>query len=462
VSAGPEEIIAARRRPARLLQRVVRVQPQEIAALLWACLYFFCLLASYYVLRPIRDALGLVGGTAHLPWLFLGTLTAMFVANPLFSALVSRLPRRRFIPYTYRFFGLNLLLFFVLLQALPERQQVYVARAFFIWTSVFNLFVVSVFWGFMADGFSSAQGKRLFGFIGVGGTLGAIVGAGSTTMLAHVLGPANLLLLAAVLLECAVFCVSRLARRFDAAGIAEGRPIEPATAPGPQDSAPTLSYARWKPERAGGALDGIARTLLSPYLLGICAYMLLFTISATLLYFEQAEIVNRSFHDSNTRTAFFARIDLLVNVLAILVQAGLTGRIMSTIGVGPTAALLPLITLVGFLLLVRSPTLALLMGVQVARRAADYAIARPAREVFFTVVRRDEKYKAKSFIDTFVYRGGDAVGAGVSGLIRALGGGLATTTILAVPLTLIWAAVALLLGRRQEQLARRRADSASV
>src|SRR5437867_1762681 len=188
----------------RTLQRIIDVRPEEVRATLWSCGYFFCLLASYYILRPIRDSAGVAGGVKNLPWLFTGTMLVMLLVNPPFAALVSNLPRRRFIPLTYRFFAVNLLIFFALYKLLPETQQVWVGRAFYIWTAVFNLFVVSIFWGFMADAFNSGQGKRLFGFIGVGGTVGGIVGSAITASLVKGVGPAGLLLVSAALLEVSV------------------------------------------------------------------------------------------------------------------------------------------------------------------------------------------------------------------------------------------------------------------
>ncbi len=417
------------------LERLVRVHDDELAALGWSCLYFFFLLSSYYILRPVRDEMGIAGGVRNLPWLYLGTLTGMLVLNPLFAWLVIRLPRRRFIPLVNRFFLACLLAFFLLMRFAPQEWLVWAGRAFFVWVSIFNLFVVSVFWGFMADMWRSEQGKRLFGMIGVGGTAGAIVGAAITASLVEWIGVAALMLISAALLEGATFCAARLSRRF---------------VPGtdtPQERASPV-----------GLLNGILLTARSPYLLGICAYMFLYTVMSTFLWFIQQNIVAGAIDDGETRTALFARMDLAVNVLTIVVQVFFTGRIIRVLGVGLTLALLPLVSFIGFGTLGLYPTLAVVVTFQVLRRASNFALARPAREVLYTPLGRDEKYKAKSFIDTFVYRGGDAVGAAAFGALTKTVTGLAGIAFIAVPLAAAWAVVGLALGRRQAKLAAERGD----
>ena len=278
------------------------------------------------------------------------------------------------------------------------------------------MFVVSVFWAFMAAVFGTEQGKRLFGFIGVGGTLGAILGGTLTAALAAVVGQANLLLASVALIELGVWCVYALGR------LARERRLEPGEHAGEE-------------VLGGGALAGVSRALRSPYLLGICLYMLLFTIGSTFLYFQQAEIVERGIVDRDARTAFFARIDVLVNVLTVVVQAGLTGRLLKWLGIGLTLALLPAVSVAGFLGLALLPALGLVAVFQVLRRAGNFAVARPTREVLFTAVPREDKYKAKSFIDTFVYRAGDQVGAWSYALLGGLGLGVAGIAWVAVPLS---------------------------
>ena len=410
--------------------RLLAVERGEFRAAVLSAAYFFFVLCSYYVLRPIRDEMGVAGGVDNLPWLFTGTLVVMLLVNPVFAAVVARYPVRRFIPLTYRFFALNLVIFWAVLTLAGDAADVWVGRAFFVWLSVFNLFVVSVFWAFMADNWDIAQAKRLFGFIAVGGTLGAIVGAGMTALLAAAAGPTNLLLVSVVLLEAAVHC-ARSVRGSDApaAAASHGEPI------------------------GGGVFAGIAHVARSPYLLGICAYMLLYTVAATVLYFQQAEIAASHFDDRIARTQFFAGIDLAVNVLTMVVQVFLTARVIAWFGVGATLAFLPALFVIGFVGLGLWPTVAVLVAFQVLRRAGNFALARPARETLYTVVSREDKYKAKNLIDTFVYRAGDQVGAWGYTALAAAGLGLAGTAFAAAPLAVLWIGVAVWLGRAQARRA---------
>jgi AAA family ATP:ADP antiporter len=416
----------------KALQRVVEVRDDEVAALLLSTLYVFLLFTGYYIIRPVRDEMGMAGGVRDLAWLFTATLLAMLVVHPAYAALVARLGRQRFIPLAYRFFAANLVLFFVLLKVVSVDHQLWIARVFFVWTSVFNLFVVSVFWSFMADLFRAEQGKRLFGFVAVGATVGGIVGSTVTSSLVGLVGAATLLLVSAATLEVAVWVVRLLIR-----DESSHRPVE---------------QPREQPI-GGGALDGITAVLRSPYLLAVCGYMLLYTITSTLLYFQQAEIVPAVLGDDRAaRTAFLARIDLAVNILTVIVQTTLSGRIMKRIGIGLSLALLPVVSLAGFVGIAVAPGLGVLAVFQVLRRSSNYALARPSREVLYTVLPRDEKYKAKHFVDTFVYRAGDQVGAWSYAGARALG--LATTgiAVVAIPVSLVWGLIALWLGRRQLQL----------
>jgi len=399
----------------------------------WALLYFFVLLCSYYILRPLRDEMGIAGGVENLQWLFTGTFVAMLACVPLFGWLTSRYPRRRFLPAVYLFFIANLLGFYLLFRS--GISHAWVARGFFIWVSVFNLFVVAVFWSFMADIFRNQQARRLFGLIAAGGTIGALTGPALTALLAVPLGPVNLLPVSAALLSVAVLCIRRLARwQAD---------VQPGDAPATDDRLPL----------GGGILAGLRQVATSPYLLGISLLMLLFTTLATFLYFQQAEIVRDSFADPARRTTVFALIDLAVNGLTLLTQLFLTGRLVRWLGLPATLALVPLLLAAGFLALAIAPVIAVLAVVQVVRRAGNYAIMRPAREMLYVVLGREAKYKAKSVIDTLVYRGGDAVSAWVYTAMRGLGLELAGIALLSVPLALGWAGLAWRLGVRQNELA---------
>jgi len=418
----------------RLLLVFVNVRATEVAALGWAWAYFFCVLSSYYVIRPIRDEAGVAGGVENLSWLFTGTLIGMILFNPPFAALASRLPRRRFIAYTYRFFVANLAGFFLVMQLAPEVSQIWVGRLFFVWVSVFNMFVVSIFWATLVDLFTREQSTRLFGFIAAGATIGAIVGSSLTAVLVSLVGSATLLLVSAALLECAVRSFHRLTRV--------------ATVGAAADTA--LEQER---PIGGGAWSGVTQLLRSPYLLGICAYMLLFTTLTTFLYFQQAAIVDAAIVDRTARTEFFARLNLAVNVITLFVQTVLTGRIVRRFGIALTLTILPAMTVLGFVLLGLMPTIGIIVGFQVLRRAGEFALARPAREILFTTVSREEKYKAKSLIDTFVYRAGDQVGAWSYALMAALGLGVVGVAWVAVPISVVWLFSGWRLGRQQERLA---------
>ena len=333
---------AARPLPSRwafaLLRQAIDVRPAEIKALCWAWLYIFSVLFSYYILRPIRDEMGVAGGVENLPWLFTGTLIGMIAVNPAFAALVAKLPRVKFIACSYRFFAANLLIFMLLLQISTAEQHIWIGRIFFIWASVFNLFVVSVFWALMVDVFDADQGKRLFGFIAAGATLGGLAGSSVTAALAKETSAPYLLFGSVLLLEAAVFCVRRLSLLSDAlhrspAATREQAPI------------------------GGAVLSGLAHSLKSPYLINVSLFLLLYAITSTFLYFQQAEIARTYFADRGERTAFFARIDLWVNILTLGAQLFITGRALKRMGVTLTLAFVPALTLVGFATLAITPQL---------------------------------------------------------------------------------------------------------
>ena len=417
----------------RILRRFLDVRPGETRALGWSWLYIFSVLSSYYILRPVRDDMGVAGGIENLPWLFTGTLAGMIAVNPAFAALVARLPRVRFIAIAYRFFISNLLIFAVLLHAATAEQNIWLGRIFFIWTSIFNLFVVSVFWALMVDVFDSEQSKRLFGFIAAGATLGGIVGSSITASLAKQVSPVYLLLISAILIELAVFGVRRLSKLSQALRRQPGMR---------SDEAPI----------GGSVFSGVSHALKSPYLINVSVYILLFTITSTFLYFQQAEIAAQSFADRGARTAFFASIDLWVNVLTLAAQLFLTHRLLRRVGVAVTLAILPALSIFGFGTLASMPTIAVLVAYQVLRRAGNFAFARPTREVLFTVVPREDKYKAKSFIDTVVYRLGDQVGTWSYAGLGLLGFGMTGIALVAVPISCAWLVNGWWLGRKQEKM----------
>jgi AAA family ATP:ADP antiporter len=425
------------------VRNAVDARPGEGAALVWSCAYYFFVLCAYYVLRPIRDEMGAAGGVDNLAWLFTGTLGAMLLVQPFYGGLVAKLPRRRFVPLTYRFFITNLVAFFVLLKIADASQSVWIGRVFFIWTSVFNLFVVSVFWSFMADIFRPGQGKRLFGIVAVGGTVGAVLGSTITTALAKPLGSINLLLVSALILELAARASSALDAREPLLRAADATPDANAS---PREAA---AGGNADTVIGGGVLDGVKHVLKSPYLIGIAVLMLCFTIASTFLYFQQVDIVAQAFADDrDARTRTFGLIDLAVNILTLITQLFLTGRVVKWFGVGATLAFLPVVTLIGFAVLGVSPVLPVLIVFLVIRRAGNFAIQRPAREALYTVLPRGDKYKAKNFNDTFVYRLGDQMGAWSYTWMGVFGLGLSALAFSMVPLSAAWLALALWLGRR--------------
>lgn len=424
------------------LLRLTDVRPEEVSLLLWSMLYIFCVLSSYYVIRPVRDTLGIDGGVNNLQWLFAATLGVMLLLTLPFSALSARLPRRRFIPWVYRFFISHLIIFALLMTFLPQgNDHRWLGRVFFVWVSVFNLYVVSVFWSMVADIFDRERASRLFSLMAAGATLGAVIGSLLTTVLVRWLSMSGLFILSAVLLEVAVFCVRRLNARV------RQHPLTPLN----RDALPQQK-ASDDGAVGGGIFAGIAAIARSGYLLNICLYMLLFSVTSTFVYFRQAALVDQLFTSNESRTTFFAVSDLAVNILTLLSQLLITGRLLSHYGTRRVLAILPLITLAGFALLSVWPTLAGLFIFAVLRRAGNFAFARPAREVLFTVLSREEKYKAKNVTDTVVYRVGDQAGAWSWTAMNALGLSGNLIAWLAIPLSLIWLLNSLWLGKKQHWL----------
>lgn len=416
------------------LSRLLRLEPGEFAPVAWSFAYFFCLLSGYYVLRPVRDEMGIQGGVDALAWVFSATFVAMLAVVPAFGWAVRRFPRRHLVIVSYGFFLANLLGFFLLMRlgVTPE----WTARAFFVWVSVYNLFVISLFWSVMNDVFDRVQALRLFGVIAAGGSLGAIAGPALTTALVGSLGPVNLLPVSATLLLAATVCAIAVM------------------------SLPVSAGARTRPAGADGESGriwaGATHVARSPYLLGICGFILLYTTLSTFLYFEQARIVEDAFDSGAQRTRVFAAMDLATNVLTLGLQFFATARLVAWLGLPAALAMIPLAVAAGFGALGLAPTLAVLVVFQVVRRAGNYGLTRPAREMLFSVVSREDKYKAKNFIDTVVYRGGDAISGWLFTGLAAIGMGLSAIAFTAVPLALFWTGVGFGLGRARMRMQRGR------
>ena len=426
------------------LCRVTGLESDKLAPAGYASLYIFCILAGYYVVKPLRDDIALLLGKDFIPKLFVWTLVVMIIANPIFSALMNRFDRITFVKYLYRFFALNVVAFIAAFKWLEqagmmpksgEAVQITgvafgVGVVFFLWASVFNLFAVSIFWALMADIFDSRNSKKLFGLVGAGGTLGQLIGSSVTTALVDDLGPTNLLFLTVVLLEVAVWSMLRLTLDYK----------QPAKEDGPVAERPN-------------AFSGVSDILKSPYLAGICLYLFLYTFTSTFLYFQKQNIVDVTLPNREERVAFFATISLLISIFTLVIQLFLTGRLLPLIGVSAGLTLVPLVTTIGFIALGFNPGLWPLAAVEVCRSTANYGISRPAREVLFTVVSRREKYLSKSFIDTFVYRAGDAVASGAFGYINAMAFTFQTISFIAVPVAVVYGFVAVGLGRAQARKA---------
>jgi ATP:ADP antiporter, AAA family len=388
------------------------------------------------VVRPAREALGMQRGIEAIRWLFMGTVVVTLLVNPLFGLLVSRFRRLVFINATYLFFACGLVAFYALLVLAPAAVGERTGQVFYVWFSVFNLFATMLFWALMADRFSLEQSKRLFGAIAVGGTLGAIFGPWLASQLARPLGTPALLLVAAGFLVAALGTAWWLVRF----------PVERNHAPASTEHT-VIGGSPW---------EGFQAVFRSPYLLAICAYVLILAVMVTFIYFTRLQMVAALGADLDMRTAMFARIDMITQVATLVLQAIVTGHLMKRLGVAVTLALLPVTAALGFLGLAIVGSLAALIAFEATFRAVQRGIMRPARETLFTTVPRADRYKAKAFIDTFVYRGGDAVGAQTEGLLGRLGMGLAALASVVVPLAVIWAVLGIWLGRKQQAFAEQR------
>jgi AAA family ATP:ADP antiporter len=412
-----------------VIQSLTDADADEMRPVGWAFLYFFCLLCGYYILRPVRDEMAIEGGVQNLPWMMTATFVTLVLVTPLFGSLSARVPRHRLLLTVYAFFGCNLIGFFLLMtnHVAPH----WIARIFFVWLSVFNLFVVSVFWSFMADLFTPAQGTRLFGVIAAGGSTGAIVGPLLTTALTYVVPVPVLMLVSSGFLGACAFCILRLDRWSTHQPVRQAKP---------------------RGEPIGGSMwGGIRSTLSSPYLLGICGYLLLLTTTATVLYLEQTKLVGEQVPTPEARTRLFAMVDLAVNVVTFLTQVFLTGQMIRRFGLASALIALPVASVVGFGVVGFAPLLAVFILFTIVRRIGEYAIAKPAREVLFTVVSREEKYKAKNFIDTAVSRGGDAATGWIVNGVKSLG--ITTTQIawILIPLVCLWAWLGWFLAGQEER-----------
>ena len=418
---------------ARMLKTLAAVEPLEVRAVLLSMFYFLFLFGSYSVVKPVRDAMGTVYGVKHLQELFTATLIASLVFSPLYAGLASRMKLSTFLPWVYGFVAVTILGFCGVF-ASGRYEDRWVAAAFYVWVSTFNLLIISVFWTFMADIFSREQAKRLFGFIAAGGTIGGIIGPAIATFLAKDVGNNGLMLIAAGGFVATAVLVGMLARE-----------KERLRAQGAQVQHTTLDH-----RLGGNPLDGFMLLLRSPYLLLLAVFLLLMTWISTIVYFQLGDLITKAFTDKAARTEAYATIDLIVNSLAVVVQLLGTGRIIKRFGVQTGLLLNPVIMVIAFLAVAFSPVLMILAGIQVVRRVAEYAVAKPTREMLFTVVDQESKYKAKNVIDTVVYRFGDFSSAWVSHAVSPYG--VAGLAIFGAITSIVWFPVAWLLGKRYESV----------
>ncbi|MDP6538223.1 MAG: MFS transporter [Planctomycetota bacterium] len=413
-------------------RRLLGVEPGEGACVAWAAATFFCTLSGYYVLRPLRDAFGIAEGLRNLKWLYLLTFAVMLVVSPVFVLLVARFPRRRVVPWVCHFFAANLVLFSVALARLGDEWRTKVGSVFFSWTSVYNLIVVSVTWSLVVDLFSRTQGRRLFGLVIAGGSLGAVCGAAVTASLVDALGPAPLLLVSALLLEVQAVCIGRLRRAF-------------ASPPDEADETIGANGAAESP-LGGGWAEGWRRIRHSPYMKAICGYMLLTSVCASVAYYERSAVVSAASMDPAERARLFASMDVASNVLILCLQAFAARRLLAWLGVGATLCVLPALYLLGFCAVGAVPVLAVVVVFEVARRSVGYGVTAPTKEVLYSPLPPVEQYKAKHFIDTAVWRGGDLLGVWLASLADLLSG-LGALTLAAVPFAGAWIAAGRRIGR---------------
>lgn len=428
-------------RLAAFVNRVLGAGPGEYAAAGWSFTYFFCILGAYYMLRPVREAMAVESGPETIPYLFMGTFVAMLVATPVFGWVASRYPRRVFLPWVYYFFILNILVFWALFsRAVSEGLgYVWLSRVFFVWISVFNLYVVTVFWSFMADLYSQEQGRRLFGLIASGGSIGALIGGIATRMLVVPLGFQNLFPFSAAMLLIAVFCISRLRRWVERE----------------QETDATDSVASAKP-LGGSPFAGITHVIKSEYFIAIAVKAVFASLLGTALYMFTADLVQEQIASADQRTQFFSDINVATNALALVGQMLIVKHVVARFGLGVSLSLLPAVSIVGFAVLAFEPTLAVVAILTVVRRSLGFGFAKPTSDMLYSVVTPEEKYKAKNFIDTVLYRTGDVVGTwSVRSMVAVLG--LAGTSLMMLPFAAAWVAVALWLGHEY-----RRRDAAAA
>ncbi len=443
----------------RFFKHAALIEPHELRAVTLSFFYFFFLLGSYFILRPVRDAMGAAYGAENLEDLYTGTFLGTLIVAPIFAFAASRVRLSVLLPWIYGFIAITIVGFYFWFDAAESDR--WVAAGFYVWVSVFNMLITSVFWSFMADLFSRTQAKRLYAFMAAGGSFGALLGPMMTALLVSRVGTQTLLLVSA-----AGFCVTIILVR------ALVREKERLRVAGEDPQTTTLDHAipppppawRWVQKLPGklaplvtwffaivlSAVRGFTLLFRSPYLLGIALFILFMTWVSTILYVQQVDFIAKAFPTRDARTEAFAWVDVIVNTLTIGIQFFGTGRLVARFGVRAGLILNPLLMIAGFLAVAFSPVLMVLLGAQIIRRVSEYAVARPSREMLFTVVDQESKYKAKNIIDTVVYRFGDLSAVWVQNGLGLLGVGVVGIAMYGVGVCAVWAWVATRLGRRYE------------
>lgn len=414
--------------------RLINANPGEWLPALAGFALFLCLFGGYFMLRPVREAMGIQAGVDNLQWLFTATFVVMLGAVPLFGWINSVVPRAQFIDWVFGIFALNLAGFAIAFALLHD--SVWLARTFYVWISVYNLFVVSVAWSLMADVFDSDQAKRLFAFIAAGASVGGLLGPLTSSLLVGTLGQAGLLLLCAVLLLVSL-SLKHYLMTWRATGGA-GRPGATASE-NPRRPVP------------GNPFSGLTRVARSPYLVMICLFVVLLATTSTFLYFEQARLVSLLFPSREEQVRVFGLIDVAVQAGALGAQMFITGRVAQRFGLSALLVVVPGLVCVGFIGLAIAPGFAMLAGLMIVRRIGEYAFIRPGREMLFAPLDAETKYKAKNFIDTLVYRAGDAISGWAKSLLDSLGHGVALPALIGAGCAALWAVTGWYLGRNRER-----------
>ena len=426
----------------RYLMNTLGIRRDELAAVAWSFAYFFCILSAYYMLRPVRDAMAIHSGVPTIPWLFTGTFAVMVVVAPIYGWIASRYPRKQFLPWVYYFFITNIIIFYLAFSFGGEQliDQVWISRAFFVWLSVFNLFVVTVFWSFMADIYSAEQSRRLFGIITAGGSFGAVLGPTITGILVIPIGFQNLLPISALLLLVGVFCIYRL--RHWVRG---------------HDENNDLDTVESSAAMGGSALEGMRLVFEKPYFKMIALSLILANFVGVFTYTYLAELISTTFEHADTQIQAFAMIDTAINVFSFVGQLFLVNRSVRRFGVGTTLAFLPIVSAIGFALIAINPIFVVMAALQVLRRSLTFGFSKPTNDMLYSIVSAEEKYKVKSFIETAIYRSGDVIGAWA---IRFMSGlGIAGTAIICIPIAIAWAILSFRIGREYRRIDEESLDS---